>query len=76
MSHAQGAVARGLLRRPELEDDMRLANRLIELQTDGKGLPNNLEDFDRWTDLVLMRNKESAKVMKEIQGSWSVEEAL
>jgi hypothetical protein len=71
ISEAQEAIARGL-RRPELQDDMGLANRLIELQTDGKGFPNNLEDFDRWMDGVLMGDKEpeSAKLMKGIQGSW------
>jgi hypothetical protein len=69
ISEAQEAVARGL-RRSELQDDMGLANRLIELQTDGKGLPNNLEDFDQWMDGVLTSNKESAKLMEGIQGLW------
>jgi hypothetical protein len=67
---AQEAVARGL-RRPELQDDMRLANRLIELQTDGKGLPSgNLQEFDRWMVEMLVGSEESAKMMMGIEGSW------
>ena len=58
------------LRCPKLQDDEGLANHLIELQTDGKGLPNNLEDFDHWMDEVSMGNKETAKLMGGIQGSW------
>jgi hypothetical protein len=69
ISKAQDAVARGL-RRPELQDDMGLASRLIELQTCGKNLSNNLQDFDRWMDTVLTGNKESAERMEGIQGSW------
>jgi hypothetical protein len=70
ISDAQEAVARGL-HRPELQDDMGLANRLIELQTVGKGLPSgNLEEFDRWTNQVLAGNEQSAKMMKGIEGSW------
>jgi hypothetical protein len=69
ISEAQDDVARGL-RRPELQDDIGLANRLIELQTNGKGLSNNLEAFDRWMDEVLRSNKESAKRMDGVRGSW------
>jgi hypothetical protein len=71
ISDAQEAVAKGL-RRPELQDDMGLANRLIELQTEGRGLRSgNLEGFYRWIDQVLVGNEQSAKMMKGIEGSWT-----
>ncbi|KAJ3576049.1 hypothetical protein NP233_g686 [Leucocoprinus birnbaumii] len=66
---AQETLANGL-RRPDLENDPSLVDRLILLQTDGKGFPNNEEEFLAWQELVLVEDEESAKMMKGIDGLW------
>ena len=69
LGEAQEAIAR-VLRRTDLQDDMGLANRLIDLQTGGNPLPNTTDTFDRWLQDILVNNKESARRMDGIGGAW------
>ncbi|XP_006464176.1 hypothetical protein AGABI2DRAFT_226231 [Agaricus bisporus var. bisporus H97] len=66
---AKEAIARGL-RRTDLRDDAGLVDRLIELQTDGKGLSEDEEEFLAWKELILVEDDESAKMMKDVDGLW------
>lgn len=45
-------------------------DRLIQLQTDGKGLPKKEEEFLAWRELVLVEEEESAKIMEGVDGLW------
>lgn len=45
-------------------------DRLIELQTDGKGLSEDEEEFLAWKELILVEDDESAKMMKDVDGLW------
>jgi hypothetical protein len=61
---------RGLLR-ADLRDDAGLVDRLIQLQTDGKGLSNDEEEFSAWKELILVEDEESARMMKDIEGLYN-----
>jgi hypothetical protein len=58
------------LQRLDLQNDIALADQLIRLQTDGKGLPDNEDEFMAWKELVLVEDEHSAKMMKGIDGLW------
>ncbi|KAF5353197.1 hypothetical protein D9756_007781 [Leucocoprinus leucothites] len=77
LKKAQETLASGLRRR-ELQDDASLVDRLIYLQTEGKGLPDDEEELLAWQELMLVEDEESAKMMKGISGLWRkrVEEHL
>jgi len=69
MDAAQDAISRAL-RRPDLENDSGLVDRLIELQTDGKGLPQDENAFKTWILDVMINDKKSAKRIYGIKGEW------
>ncbi|KAG7094259.1 hypothetical protein E1B28_007863 [Marasmius oreades] len=69
LAEAQDAVVRGL-KRSELERDTSLADVLIELQTDGKGLPEDLGSFNEWFSRITETDVESAKRLKGLKGAW------
>lgn len=66
---AKDAIARGL-RRKDLENDVGLVDRLIELKTDGKGLFNNEETFKKWWLDVSINDAKSSDRLYGIQGEW------
>ncbi|KAL0059382.1 hypothetical protein AAF712_013860 [Marasmius tenuissimus] len=69
IKEVQEAIIRGL-KRPELERDSSLAEVLIELQTDGKGLPDDLESFKEWFTGVTETDLESAKKLEGPGCAW------
>lgn len=66
---AKEAIVRAL-RRPDLENEPGLVNKLIELLTYGKGLSENEEEFLAWQELELVEDEENAEMMQYVQGLW------
>ncbi|KXN89083.1 hypothetical protein AN958_06352 [Leucoagaricus sp. SymC.cos] len=66
---AQETLVNGL-RRLDLQNEPGLVDRLILLQTDGNGLPDNLEEFLAWQELILVEDEESARMIKGVNGLW------
>ncbi|KAF6747198.1 hypothetical protein DFP72DRAFT_613572 [Ephemerocybe angulata] len=66
---AQDAIAEGL-RLPELQNESGLVDILIGLQTDGKGLPEDDEEFRRVARRILHDDQESSKRVEDIKGLW------
>ncbi|KAH9483734.1 Small glutamine-rich tetratricopeptide repeat-containing protein 2 [Psilocybe cubensis] len=66
---ALDAIARGL-RRKELENDVGLVDRLIELMTDGKGLSDDEETYKNWWLDVSINDARSSERLRGIQGEW------
>jgi hypothetical protein len=60
---AQETLANGL-RRPELQNEAGLVDRLLLLQTDGRGLADDEEEFLAWRELTLVEDE----MMKGIGG--------
>ncbi|KAF9002939.1 hypothetical protein BDQ17DRAFT_510234 [Cyathus striatus] len=58
------------LRIPNLENNKDLVDRLLSLQTDGRGLPNQAEEFKTWMKNLLVDDPLSAKRMEGVQGEW------
>ena len=54
---------------PELENDKSLVDFLIELQTNGRGLPKDDEGLKQWTLDLLTNGTEHANV-SNVQGEW------
>ncbi|KAK1231137.1 hypothetical protein PQX77_005743 [Marasmius sp. AFHP31] len=69
IKETQEVIIRGL-KRPELERDSSLAEVLIELQTGGKGLPDDLESFKQWFTGVTETDLESAKRLEGLGCAW------
>jgi hypothetical protein len=69
LGNAQDSIARAL-RRPDLENDNGLVDRLIELQTDGKGFSNDEGVFKNWMLDILINDQASSKRMTGIKGEW------
>ncbi|KAJ2925094.1 hypothetical protein H1R20_g11991, partial [Candolleomyces eurysporus] len=69
LSEAQEALAQAL-RLPELENEVGLVDMFIDLQTDGKGLPENDEEFEAFIKRLLEEDKESVERVKNINGLW------
>jgi hypothetical protein len=66
---AVDAVCRAF-ERPELENEGALVDRLIELLTDGQGLPNDEANFKQWAlDIGINVGLNSGKVLK-LKGKW------
>ena len=68
-SLAMDALAKAL-RRPELENEIGLVGMLIEFQTEGKGLPEDMEQFKAVAKRLIKGDEESAKRMKDVKGLW------
>ncbi len=64
-------LARALCREDLMHDDA-LATTLIVLQTDGKGLPRDIEEMEDWKRKVLTGDVASSKRMRLIpcRGAW------
>ncbi|KAF9009361.1 hypothetical protein BDQ17DRAFT_1421550 [Cyathus striatus] len=70
MDEAQDVIVRALLR-PDLENDAGLVDRLIDLQTGGKGLSNDEAVFKNWVLDALINNEKSRDRVAELKGEWS-----
>ncbi|KAF8226164.1 hypothetical protein L208DRAFT_1454009 [Tricholoma matsutake] len=70
LESAKDAVARALGRQ-ELENDLGLADRLIDLYTDGKGFPDEEEHFKSWMLEVHHNHKKSSERLRYIGGEWT-----
>ncbi|KAF9446927.1 hypothetical protein P691DRAFT_803272 [Macrolepiota fuliginosa MF-IS2] len=66
---AKETLVRGL-RRTDLQNEPGLVDKLIQLQTDGKGFPENEEELLAWQELVLVEDEESVKMMEGVHGLW------
>ncbi len=67
---AQKVLVQGL-RRKELVDHFGLADQLISLQTEGKGLQGlGQVEFDAWLKHILIEDTRSAELMTNLQGAW------
>ncbi|KAH6900862.1 hypothetical protein BKA70DRAFT_1375165 [Coprinopsis sp. MPI-PUGE-AT-0042] len=64
LSQAKESIARGL-RLPQLQSEPVLVETLIELQTGGKGVPEDDQEFLEWSRKVLNDPK-----MRDIKGKW------
>ena len=71
MSAAKDALARGL-RQKGLQNHFGLADHLILLQTDKKGLPPEKDEFRRWLKNTQMEDPESAERMRGLAGAWKM----
>ena len=69
VSKAKDALVRGLRLKP-LENHFGLADHLILLQTEKKGLPQNKDEFELWLKNVLVDDQESAERMRDLGGAW------
>lgn len=69
LSGAQDALVQGL-RHKELQDHTGLADGLINLQTGGKGFPNDKGEFDKLLQNIFEDDEVSAKRMKGISGAY------
>ncbi|KDR73474.1 hypothetical protein GALMADRAFT_612005 [Galerina marginata CBS 339.88] len=67
---ALDAIARAL-RRKDLENDVGLVDRLVELITGGKGFPKDEADFKNWMLDVLINDRKSSERLSGIKGEWS-----
>lgn len=70
LDDAQDAIARAL-RRPDLENDKNLVDRLIHLLTAGNGLPNDESTFKNWMLDVLVNDRKTGERLSGIRGEWS-----
>jgi hypothetical protein len=66
---AKDALVRGL-RQKGLENNFGLADHLILLQTDKKGLPPEKDEFRRWLKNIQMEDPESAERVLDLGGAW------
>lgn len=69
LESAKDAVARAL-HRQELENDLGLVNRLLDLYTGG-GFPDAEVDFKRWMLDVHLNDRKSAERLRDIRGEWT-----
>ncbi|EDR11276.1 uncharacterized protein LACBIDRAFT_293413 [Laccaria bicolor S238N-H82] len=69
LDDAQDAIARAL-RRPDLENDKNLVDRLIDLLTGGKGMSNDEGTFKNWMLDVLINDRRSSERLSGIDGEW------
>ena len=69
ISEAKDALVLGL-RLKALENHFGLADHLIFLQTDKKGLPESKDEFELWLKNVLVDDQESAERMRDLGGAW------
>ena len=69
--HAQAldALAEGL-RLKELQNEVGLVDMFVDMQTDGEGLPEDIEEFKKVAKRILEEDSESAKRVKDIGGLW------
>jgi hypothetical protein len=63
-------VLRGALRRPSLANDSSLVDLLIDLQTSGKGLPDDVTDMKEWLAYVFRTQAARGEEAKSIGGEW------
>lgn len=70
MNAALDAISRAL-HRSDLENDPGLVDRLIELQTEGKGMPQDEIAFKTWMLDIMINDKISSKRVNGIRGEWS-----
>jgi hypothetical protein len=63
-------VLRRALRRPSLANDSSLVDLLIDLQTSGKGLPDNVTDMKKWLAYVFQTQAARGEEAKSIGGEW------
>jgi len=71
MSAAKDALARGL-RQNGLKNNFGLADHLILLQTDKKGLPPEKDEFQRWWENIQLEDLERAEQMRDLGGAWKM----
>jgi hypothetical protein len=71
MSAAKDALARGL-RQKGLENNFGLADHLILLQTNKKGLPPEKDEFRRWLKNIQTEDPDSAEGMRDLGGAWKM----
>jgi len=69
MDEAQDAIARAL-RRKDLENDVGLVDRLVELMTEGKGLSNDEHTFKNWVSDVMVNDEKSSERLSGLKGEW------
>lgn len=69
LAQALDALAEGL-RLKGLENEAGLVDMFVDMQTDGKGLPEDDEVFQKVAKTILEEDKESAKRVKDIGGLW------
>lgn len=73
---AQGDLAKALdalaegLRLKDLQNEVGLVDMFVDMQTDGKGLPEDDEEFQKVAKRIMEEDKESAKRVKDIGGLW------
>jgi len=60
------------LRQKSLEDHFGLADYLILLQTEKKGLPQSKDEYELWLKNTLVDNRESAERMRDLGGAWKI----
>lgn len=66
---AKDSVARAL-RRPDLENDSGLVDRLIDLYTNGKGLSDDQGTFKNWMLDICINDRQSSERLSGIKGEW------
>jgi hypothetical protein len=66
---AKDSVAQAL-RRPDLENDLGLVDRLIDLYTSGKGLSDDQGTFKDWMLDILIKDRKSSERLPGIKGEW------
>lgn len=62
LSDAQKTLARAL-RRKDLENDSGLVDKLVEILTDGKGMPGDVDSFEQWL-------KGLGDICDAVEGEW------
>lgn len=67
---AQEALIRGL-KTKAVENQFGLADQLLSLQTNGKGLASlNKEEFEAWTNFLVIGDEKLSKLLEGLGGAW------